>query len=132
MNIRLRLTLWYTAILFLILVIFSIAVYTGLSRNLFEALDAHLQREADQIIEGLEFEHAEDEHKDRKGYESQRGIEVEYIPEEGILWRILDAGGAPLIDPGYFDGAAFNPETIETNSPQLISCFAILGSFIVK
>ena len=56
MNIRLRLTLWYTAILFLILVVFSVVVYIGLTRSLFAAVDDHLQREVGEILGNLHFE----------------------------------------------------------------------------
>jgi hypothetical protein len=56
MNIRLRLTFWYTAIFLLILVIFSLAVYVGLTRNLMNTVDNHLQREVGEILGNLEFE----------------------------------------------------------------------------
>ncbi|MCB0212812.1 MAG: HAMP domain-containing protein [Anaerolineae bacterium] len=109
MNIRLRLTLWYTAILTIILVVFGIIVYFGLSRSLLITLDDHLQREANQIINQLKFEHhtASDEH-DTEPFEANRAVkaEMEYVPESGVFWRILTSTGQPFIDPGYFDNAA--------------------------
>lgn len=125
MNIRLRLTLWYTAILFIILLVFSGAVYIGLSRSLFRAIDVNLQREAGQVIGGIKFESPEQEdgedHKNgtedgEEGAQVQINgmqIKTEYVPEEGIFWRILDAQGHPLIDPGYFDNALFNTDSID-------------------
>jgi len=131
MNIRLRLTLWYTAILFIILLIFSIAVYIGLSRSLFRAVDAHLQREAGQVIGGIKFE-VQEKNDDGKDHESEDensedraqvqlngiGIKTEYVPEEGVYWRILDTQARPLIDPGYFDNALFETASINANQTQ--------------
>jgi heavy metal sensor kinase len=131
MNIRLRLTLWYTAILFIILLIFSVAVYVGLSRSLFSAIDTHLQREAGQVIGGIKFEfqktgddgedHEQDEEYGEEGAQIHlNGVEIkaEYIPEEGVFWRILDAEARPLIDPGYFDNALFDSTSISTTQAQ--------------
>lgn len=120
MNIRLRLTLWYTAILCLILAIFSTAVYIGLTRNLFVILDTHLQREVSEIIGNLKFEHVAGEYEedDEKGGGNnkprlgQAGIELSYTPEEGVFWRLMDETGRPLIDPGYFDGASIDPAAV--------------------
>lgn len=116
MNIRLRLTLWYTAILSLILVIFGVIVYFGLSRSLLITTDDHLRREAAQIIGEIKFESTEHSNGDEETAEqsgdehSQRAgdieVELEYVPEEGVFWRILDSKGRPFLDPGYFDGAA--------------------------
>jgi hypothetical protein len=120
MNIRLRLTLWYTAILCLILAIFSTAVYIGLTRNLFVILDNHLQREVGAIIGNLKIEHSHeegeedaekvgDDHKIRSG---EADIELSYTPEEGVFWRLMDETGQPFVDPGYFEGASIDPTAI--------------------
>lgn len=111
MNIRWRLTLWYTLILFLILIFFSILVYLGLSYSLFVVIDDHLQREAAQVIGELEFEREDGEEAEEHEEEGDHraGLELAYIPEEGVLWRILDDQGRPLIDPGYFTNASFYP-----------------------
>jgi heavy metal sensor kinase len=114
MNIRLRLTLWYMAVLFLILVIFSAAVYLGLSQSLFLTLDTHIKREVGQLIGGLKFHHdeersedeSEDDEKDSRRAEK---IELGYWPEEGVLWRILDTEGHLLIDSGRLTGAPIDP-----------------------
>lgn len=124
MNIRLRLTLWYSAILFLILLVFSGAVYIGLSRSLFASLDNHLRREVGQIVGNIKFEtqdvEGEEEEEETKEHLDHRGeIELEYIPEEGVYWRILDAQGQPLIDPGYFDQAAFVSAPLDTQQIHL-------------
>lgn len=128
MNIRLRLTLWYTAILFLILMAFSLAVYIGLTRSLLAAVDTHLQREVGEILGNLKFEHSGKEEDDREDHNtaSNAEIELKYTPEEGVFWRILDTGGQPLADPGYFEGADFSPEVI--HSGQVTFEYAALSS----
>jgi hypothetical protein len=123
MNIRVRLTLWYTTILFLILVIFSAAVYLGLTRNLLSALDIHLQREAGQIIGGVKFENEGSEAADAD-HEGSFEIEAAYVPEEGVFWRILDTQGRTLIDPGYFDETAVDSVAMQTDRTQF--AYAVL------
>ena len=71
MNIRVRLTIWYTAILTLILVIFSGAVYLGLSRSMMSTLDSYLKREAAQVIGGLKFEEQDDDKKEIKSQDNK-------------------------------------------------------------
>lgn len=129
MTIRLRLTLWYTGILFLILVIFSLLMYLGLSRSLFLALDNHLQREAAQVIGEIRFdspdeaeEAEETEENARETYEREIGatkVRLNYTPEEGVLWRVLTATGQPLFDPGYFEGTPLDPALLQTRRVRL-------------
>lgn len=102
MNIHLRLTLWYTTILMIILIIFSVVVYVGLSRSLFSAIDVNLRREAQQIIRGLDSEHADE-------------MEAEYLPEEGIYWRVLSLEGQPVLDPGHFSDNLINASQMESD-----------------
>jgi heavy metal sensor kinase len=132
MNIRLRLTLWYTAILFLILVIFSLAVYIGLTRSLLITTDNHLQREVGEILGNLKFEDADsdEEAEEEDGEEGEEGhegvainntatnIKLTYTPEEGVYWRIVDSASQPLVDPGHFDGASFDPAILKIDHPQ--------------
>lgn len=119
MNIRLKLTLWYTALLFCMLIIFGVVIYIGLSRSLLVAIDNHLQREAGLAIGNLKFEleeHEEDDdHEDDAPEDGEHEkmvghweVELKFKPEEGLLWRILDTQGQPLLDPGYFDEATFD------------------------
>jgi len=96
MNIRLRLTLWYTVILTIILLIFSGVVYIGVSRSLLSILDTQLVREAGQLTGQAQQEDEE--------------FETEYyIPEEGIYWRVLSMQGQPVIDQGDFNGGTLPP-----------------------
>jgi heavy metal sensor kinase len=137
MNIRLRLTLWYTAILFLTLALFSSAVYIGLTRSLMVTLDNHLQREVSEIIGNLKFEHSgedpeeseeegnDDDHKIRSG---ELEIELNYTPEEGVFWRLLAENGQPLRDPGYFEGAAIAPTTLTAGQTQFEYAYATLAN----
>lgn len=125
MNIHLRLTLWYTAILCLILAIFSAAVYIGLTRSLLATLDNQLQREVGEIIGNMKLESKaegekadDDREKDDSKQAGEIEIELKYIPEEGVFWRVLDAQGRPLIDPGYFEGASFDPAVITAGHTQ--------------
>lgn len=130
MNIRLRLTLWYTAILLLILIVFGGAVYIGLSRSLMASLENHLQREAAQVIGEIRFRTAEEaeEHEEEEEHEREVSFEngayrthvggteigLNYIPEEGVFWRVLDSEGQAIFDPGHFAGTAFNPAILTT------------------
>jgi heavy metal sensor kinase len=122
MNIRLRLTLWYTAIFLLILVIFSLTVYVALTRNLMNTVDDHLQREVGEILGNLEFKsnHQDDQHSDEGDDDhGTQSIELGYSPEEGVYWRVLDAAGLPLIDPGYFTGATYTADVTHLDRSQL-------------
>ncbi|MCB0165502.1 MAG: HAMP domain-containing protein [Anaerolineae bacterium] len=125
MNIRLRLTLWYTAILSAILVIFGIIVYFGLSRSLLATLDNHLQREANQIINELKFEHdgdhsdrSEDHNNEAAEYVGIFRAELEYTPEPGVFWRVLAPNEQPLVDPGYFSGSAIDQNPLDITRPH--------------
>ncbi len=111
MNIRLRLTLWYTAVLILILVVFGVAVYIGLNRSLIATLDNHLQREAGQLIGGMKFEtHEGGDDDEGETQHLSSHLDLRYRPEEGVLWRVLDSEGRLLIDPGYLAGIPVDPE----------------------
>jgi len=134
MNIRLRLTLWYTAILFFILLVFSAAVYIGLTRSLLVATDNHLQREVGEILGNLTFSEAEDDehHEEEETHEDNENkpeeqtaltaanttMRLTYEPEDGVFWRIFDANGQPLLDPGYFDDAVFDDDPLAADSPH--------------
>ncbi|MFN8458724.1 MAG: ATP-binding protein [Anaerolineae bacterium] len=126
MNIRLRLTIWYMAVLALIMVIFGVAVYLGLSRSLMNTLDNHLMREAAQLIGGLRFgdpkhqddTEEDDEHAKEARVEAPR-LDLNYRPDEGILWRVLDRAGRPLIDPGYLAEVPPGPWVISSGYTRL-------------
>ena len=121
MNIRLRLTLWYTVILFLILLIFSLAVYIGLTRSLLVTVDNHLQREVGEILGNLKFDGSDDDHENEASDDIaaiNTGLDLKYTPEEGVFWRLLDADGQPLVDPGHFEGATFDPTVLQSGRTQ--------------
>ena len=127
MNIRLRLTLWYSVILFLILLIFSLAVYVGLTRSLLVTVDNHLQREVGEILGNMTFASSADEREAEEGdggsdeaekVRSDLGLQLTYTPEEGVFWRILTADGQPLIDQGHFDGATFDQTVLQSGRTQ--------------
>src|SRR5579859_7669572 len=54
-SIRVRLTLWYVALLAVILVVFSVLLYVTLSRSLREEMDATLTNEAERLIGSMDF-----------------------------------------------------------------------------
>ncbi len=53
MTIRLRLTLWYTALLGVTLILFSVAVYSALATNMWGQVQGEAQRQARQVAETL-------------------------------------------------------------------------------
>jgi heavy metal sensor kinase len=55
-SIRVRLTLWYVALLGIILVVFSGLLYLSLSRGLRDELDLTLSTEAERLIASMDFE----------------------------------------------------------------------------
>jgi heavy metal sensor kinase len=55
-SIRVRLTLWYVALLAVILVAFSTVLYLTLSRSLREEMDVTLRTEAERLISSMDFE----------------------------------------------------------------------------
>jgi two-component system, OmpR family, sensor kinase len=56
MSIRTRLTLWYTGLLAISLLIFGLLVYSALSRLLMDAMDGRLAEQAQQVIDRIEVE----------------------------------------------------------------------------
>src|SRR5205085_7699795 len=55
-SIRIRLTLWYVALLAVILVIFSGLLYVSLSRSLRGEMDITLETEAQRLIASMDFD----------------------------------------------------------------------------
>ncbi len=55
-SIRVRLTLWYVALLAIILLVFSALLYLTLSRGLREELDVTLSTEAARLISSMDYE----------------------------------------------------------------------------
>ena len=56
MTIRLRLTLWYTALLGITLILFSVAVYSALSTNLWAQVRQDAARQAREVARAITFE----------------------------------------------------------------------------
>ena len=50
MSIRLRLTLWYSAVLAVMLIVLGGGIYAVLVRNVHSSIDAQLSSTADQIL----------------------------------------------------------------------------------
>lgn len=111
MTIRLRLTLLYAALLAVTLLAFDGIVYVGVSWSLQTTLDNHLLREVDQIIEGLKVKEDDKDKSDNENgdeyKDDEQAFELGYIPEEGVLWRVMNTKGQALFDPEYFKDAHF-------------------------
>ena len=56
MSIRTRLTLWYTGLLAISLLVFNLVVYSALSRILMVAMDDRLAAQAQAVIDQIEAE----------------------------------------------------------------------------
>jgi hypothetical protein len=55
-SIRVRLTLWYVVLLGIILIAFSVFLYTNLARNLRAGADDSLASEAQRVVASLDIE----------------------------------------------------------------------------
>src|SRR5262245_21915683 len=60
-SVRTRLTLWYVAVLALVLIVFSASVYLLLARNLYHRMDESLRSSSESITISLVREQAEGE-----------------------------------------------------------------------
>jgi heavy metal sensor kinase len=90
-------------------------------------VDNHLQREVGEITGNLKFEQSAEDHEeseeaqDDDEYKIRSGefeTELNYIPEEGVFWRLLAEDGRPLRDPGYFEDATIDPTTLTAGQAQ--------------
>lgn len=89
MTIRLRLTLWYTALLGATLILFSVIVYSALTATLYAQIEKTAEQEADNISQGLTQQIEQDVLIIRR---NPAGI---YLPEVEMFGNAL---GAQVID----------------------------------
>ena len=85
-TIRLRLTLWYLLLLTLILLGFSVFLYTSLRRNLHIGMDRALEDEVPQLIDALDLDEKRPELED-----------LDDVPD-GLVVALYDHAGGRLID----------------------------------
>ncbi len=90
-TIRARLTLWYVALLAIILVTFSAFLYFSLARNLYAEVDQLLAAEAQQLVTSLEL-HAGPPRLPRLSSRLPAGMVVQLYDPAGELLAASDAG----------------------------------------
>jgi heavy metal sensor kinase len=89
-SIRVRLTLWYIALLALILAAFSAGIYLTLRHNLYSNLDDTLEARSEELLAGMRFE------GDQPTLE---GLLPEANPEpDDQFVRVFDASGTVTFD----------------------------------
>jgi heavy metal sensor kinase len=88
-TIRVRLTLWYVALLALFLLGFSVALYFTLARSLDQQVDATLRLNAEQLAGGVNIEQGQ------VNFQSSESdlTDAASLREQGYLVRLLDASG---------------------------------------
>lgn len=107
-TIRARLTLWYIALLALILLGFSVALYFVVSRALYQQVEDSLALNAHQLISGFNIENGK---LDVSSAESDPG-DLDTLRVQGYLVRVLDRAG----------------NIVSTNAPNAAIQFSDLGS----
>lgn len=103
-GIRLRLTLWYVALLALILLLFCAFVYINLARALYGSLDATVSSEARHIADSLEV----------KNGAARFSEQSEKFPI-GTIVVLYNAGGTPIV--GVPPGPTFQSLAIAASQP---------------
>jgi heavy metal sensor kinase len=88
-TIRARLTIWYVALLALILIAFSGALYFTLSRSLYQQLDDNLRLNAEQVAGAVNIQQGQINFQSSEGDAS----DAVSVRERGYLVQLVDAGG---------------------------------------
>ena len=88
-TIRVRLTLWYIALLALILLAFSAALYLTLAHSLYQQVDSTLRVNAEQLAGAVNIEQGQINFQSSEGDSS----EAANIRASGYLVRLVDANG---------------------------------------
>lgn len=93
MSIRVRLTVWYVAMLALILLIFSAAFYSVLKFSLITNVDRDLQDRARQVAAGIE---AQNNLLDILGFGRITLPQLEVFSSQAVYIQIADSAGAVI------------------------------------
>lgn len=91
-TIRVRLTLWYVALLAFILVAFSTALYVALARSLDQQVDSNLRVIAEQLVSVVNIEQGQIDFQNGEGDTS----DAANVRARGYLVRLVDANGLVL------------------------------------
>jgi two-component system, OmpR family, heavy metal sensor histidine kinase CusS len=92
-SIRLRLTLWYSAVLLFGLVLFGVAVWVALEHRLMTGVDTRLSDRVESLRTVLQVEGW---NSDRKYLQEELAEFAQEIPE-GALIEVWDSTGAPVL-----------------------------------
>lgn len=92
-SVRTRLTLWYTGVLALVLILFSTGVYTQIEHKLSARLDTHLRNEVDGVTRL--FVHEKNEGEDDL-HSAISALRKSYFPHEAAAF--FDAKGGLLAE----------------------------------
>jgi heavy metal sensor kinase len=91
-SIRLRLTIWYSAVLLLGLLLFSSAIWLTLQRQLLTGVDARLAQRIERLGRMLQLEQAEPDLREEAS---------EFAAATGAGWiEVRDSSGTFLLPPG--------------------------------
>jgi len=117
-TLRARLTLWYTAVLAVILVLFGSIVYVSLSFNLTNQIENSLDRTADDILLTLSDGIPEDLAITLRALDLTSNVSVQILQNDGeIAWQSVNT---PL------SGSAFDPDNLSMDE-NVFSSRDILG-----
>ncbi len=118
MTLRTRLTLWYTVVLAVILVLFGSIVYISLSFTLTNQIEKTLDRTADDILLTMSDGIPEDLAITLRALDLTSNVSVQILRDDGeIVWQ---SGNTPLA------GRAFDPENLSMDE-NVFSSQEILG-----
>jgi len=105
LSIRLRLILWYVVLLALILIGFSVALYTALAQQLHQGLDDRLRAEAGSITAQLQ----------RNGLELDADQHAALqLPSSEMALRLLDRSGREVFATGELHGVPIDAAAQQT------------------
>jgi len=98
-TLRARLTLWYTAVLAVILILFGSIVYISVASNLTNQIEQTLDRTADDILITLADGIQEDLAITLRALDLTTNVSVQILRDDGnVVWQ---SGNAPLVEQGY-------------------------------
>jgi heavy metal sensor kinase len=116
-SVRARLTLWYVAMLALVLITFSIGVYILLAHSLHHRLDEGLKGGVDEIARLLAIERAEGESESEAG---KNAVTEPYFPGKAVA--VFDTAGHRIgeqITPGQSQAQIPPPSMVPSETIQL-------------
>ena len=134
LSIRWRLTLWYGAVLSMILIGFSVAVYLMMQRHLLALTDATLREELDELA--AEVKRAEDLSNLRQILESRFPVQEGYELQVGAvtgepLFRSVGIGSTGLPKPVALrtglNAPTYESVTLDGHRPVRLASRMVLG-----